>query len=134
LSLSRLWWRSWRRLCARYAVEPLAFLSQIAAGSLAAAAVTALCLVPTLHPEAADAQSQWQNRQANMGRVDPPVPLESLLQTSSPRAALLWTLPRARLLPSRPPALNAMPVPIQPADGPVRGTTGRRRAGAAAPG
>jgi anti-sigma factor RsiW len=88
--LSRMlsWWSP------RIAVQalPFRFMSQIAAGACAAAVITSLCLAPALHPSAA---------RADLGPVTgvrsslPPVPLESLLDTASPCAALLWAAPHA---------------------------------------
>jgi len=71
--------------------RPFVYLIQIMGSAIAAAAVTALFLVPALHPGAATLHDE-RNPMA-MERSEPPVPLGSLLQTTSPRAALLWTHP-----------------------------------------
>src|SRR5579862_286467 len=70
------------------------FFSQIAAGACAAAAVTAVCLVPALHPAAA--RADWRMPIREIVPSLPPVPLESLLQAASPCAALLWASPHAQ--------------------------------------
>jgi hypothetical protein len=70
---------------------PLVYLVQIVGGGLTAAAVTSLFLVTALHPAADTVRPQ--RYPASLQRSEPPVPLESLLQTASPRAALLWTAP-----------------------------------------
>jgi anti-sigma factor RsiW len=89
-------WRrllSWRPSRGVGRALPLGFLSQIATGACAAATVTALCLTPALHPAAG--HSGRRTPTASIAPALPPVPIESLLQTSSPCAALLWAAPHA---------------------------------------
>ena len=76
---------------ARCAALPVEFLQQMMGGTLAAASVTFICLFAAMHPKSLEAKS---DAPASSVRNEPPVPLESLLRDSSPRAALLWTSPR----------------------------------------
>lgn len=77
--------------------QSLGFLYQIAAGATVAAGLTALCLTPALHPGAATTDYRISGAQPLPS--PPPIPLESLLQTTSPTAALLWAAPRAHNTP-----------------------------------
>lgn len=73
----------------------LGFLTQIMGGAVVAASVTAWCLAPTLRPTpmpALDNGAPEMTLPAS-ARNEPPIPLESLLSSPAPRAALLWTLP-----------------------------------------
>ncbi|HZO91392.1 MAG TPA: zf-HC2 domain-containing protein [Chthonomonadaceae bacterium] len=82
----------------RLNVLPLEYLSQIACGALVAALLTALCLTSALHPASSGTtgpDSPARGGLITVERNEPPVPLESLLQSPSPRAALLWTAPSA---------------------------------------
>jgi anti-sigma factor RsiW len=98
---------------------PLVYFVQIVGGGLTAAAITALFLVPALHP-AAD-PSRPQSIPVGIERSNPPVPLESLLQTASPRAALLWTAPLPPVRRSNDPAPHVESTPAQqPVSSPVR--------------
>jgi hypothetical protein len=72
---------------------PFIYLVQIIGGGFTAAAMTALLLAPTLHP-AYDA-ARVRRSPVKIDRSEPPIPLGSLLQTTSPRAALLWTTPQS---------------------------------------
>ena len=67
---------------------PFPFLGQLMAGGLVAASLTVVSLFGTLHP----AQSPVSNAptQAITQQSEPPIPLEALLESPSPRAALLW--------------------------------------------
>jgi len=71
--------------------RPVVYLLQIMSSAIAAAAVTALLVFPALHPTATS--ERGERYPATFERSEPPVPLGSLLQTMSPRAALLWTQP-----------------------------------------
>jgi anti-sigma factor RsiW len=82
--------RPWSRRSGR--AFPMLYLVQIMGGALAAAAVTALFLIPALHP--ALSASSGRHITGLTERAEPPVPLSSLLQSAAPRAALLWTLPQ----------------------------------------
>ena len=79
-----------RHLRARWEALPLEFLQQMLGGTLAAASVTVICLFAAMHPKSLEAKS---DAPAGSVRNEPPVPLESLLRDSSPRAARLWTSP-----------------------------------------
>jgi hypothetical protein len=105
----------WRRL-------PFGFLRQIAGGALAAASLTALLLFSALRPAGSGlvkADVAPGHEGIAPTRNDPPVPLESLLRSPSPRAALLWTTPSVRhatfTMPAsllrRPPARQKRQVP-----------------------
>ncbi|HZP81782.1 MAG TPA: zf-HC2 domain-containing protein [Chthonomonadaceae bacterium] len=102
------------------------FLSQIMGGALVAAAVTALCLLSALQPNgfpAAAGEKAARHALLAPEHNELPVPLESLLRSPSPRAALLWTTPsprKADASASRPAALptygpHARPAPPRPA-------------------
>lgn len=79
------------------AALPFGFLTQITGGAVVAAGITALCLSATLRPAAPSARGNnggnGHSARSMAARNEPPVPLESLLRTPSPRAALLWTTP-----------------------------------------
>ncbi|HLV80069.1 MAG TPA: hypothetical protein VKT32_07280 [Chthonomonadaceae bacterium] len=125
LGLTRLGLR-WMR--ARWNALPLAFLSQVAGGALAAASLTALCLQSAAHSTAPvlDTRPAAERSLLGSNSSQAPVPLEALLQSQTPRAALIWTPPStslrtgARALPARnaAPRLNdrALPAPIAPDD------------------
>ncbi|HLJ54928.1 MAG TPA: zf-HC2 domain-containing protein [Chthonomonadaceae bacterium] len=86
-------WRERIRDCS--AGVSLDFCIQLAGGGLAAASITAILLVSALNPPPASrAPSAYEVRTLSAAeRSEPPVPLESLFQTSSPRAAMLWATP-----------------------------------------
>ncbi len=76
----------------------LEFLLQLSGGALLAASVTAVFFLTAMHapsPTSRSAAVGVENHQTFATRNDPPVPLESLLQSQAPRAALLWTAPAA---------------------------------------
>jgi hypothetical protein len=70
----------------------LRLLAQIVSSGLVAASVTALCLSSALHPAESRAQGE-RDAFSTLRHNEPPIPLESLLQSPSPRAALMWTAP-----------------------------------------
>ncbi len=97
--LARQWqsWKIWQRLQARSRALPLAFLAQIGGGAVCAVAVTSLFLLPSLHPHTSVSAHTAQLRDVQaeaMERANASVPMESLLQTPTPRAAMLWTAPQ----------------------------------------
>jgi len=88
---------------------PFPFLGQLMAGGLVAASLTMISLFGTLHPNqppVSDAPAQTITQQSQ-----PPIPLEALLESPSPRAALLWrTAPnRAKPETSRKPEPDKLP-------------------------
>jgi hypothetical protein len=90
-------WQRGIRDCCR--ALPLSFLRQLAGGALVAASVTALLLLSALHPagsSAMKAEDASARGAISATRNEPPVPLESLLRSPSPRAALLWSTPSVR--------------------------------------
>ncbi len=86
-------WRGKVRACS--ASLSFEFCMQLAGGGLAAAAVTAFALVSALNPvPAAKNLSAYEVRTISAAeRNEPPVPLESLFQSPTPRAAMLWAAP-----------------------------------------
>lgn len=94
LRRAREFWACWEAI-------PNIYLTQIAGGTLAAASLTAVFLLTALHPVEDTARTAGEIRRISATRSnEPPVPLESLLDRPSPRAAFLWTipsLPRPRL-------------------------------------
>lgn len=90
LRLARQWARS------RWQTMPFSFLTQVAGGGLVAASVTMLFLLSSLHarsPVTPRLETPEVRAALSAARNEPPVPLESLLRSPSPRAALLWTAP-----------------------------------------
>ena len=89
------------------------FATQVMGGVLVAATLTTICLLPALSfhsPVASHAHASLGHVAAP--RNEPPIPLEALLETPSPRAALLWGAPiRARFHHSSPAARPAAPRP-----------------------
>jgi hypothetical protein len=86
--------RGLRELWARWEAVPNLYLTQIAGGTLAAASLTAVFLLTALHPIEDTVHAAGEVRRINAGQVNHlPVPLESLLEQPSPRAAFLWTAP-----------------------------------------
>jgi anti-sigma factor RsiW len=84
--------RQWIRTCR--AALPNSFLTQVAGGGLVAASVTMLCLLSSLHarsPVAPRSDHPASMAAMSVMRNEPPVPLESLLRSPAPRAALLWS-------------------------------------------
>jgi hypothetical protein len=76
--------------------HPFSYLTQVAGGGLVAASVTMLVLLSSLHarsPVAPHLETPEIRAALSAARNEPPVPLESLLRSPAPRAALLWTAP-----------------------------------------
>jgi hypothetical protein len=73
------------------------FIGQVAGGAIAAAAITTCGLLVAIQPHAIRKDVQVHNRPELSANerwlTGPPVPLEALLDSPSPRAAMLWTLP-----------------------------------------
>ena len=105
-----------RGLRALLRLLPTDFLQQMAGGTMAAAAVTIICLFSALHPKPMTAR-QSAAPPASM-RSEPPVALEELLRAHSPRAASLWSSPTSAA--NRPPRPAPAPRHARPKD------TGRR--------
>ena len=99
-------WREKVRACA--GSLSFEFCMQLAGGGLAAASVTAFALISALNPApATQSLSAYEVRAITaVERNRPPVPLESLFQSSTPRAAMLWAAPAGA---ARHPALEAAP-------------------------
>ena len=97
VGVSRLWTRC--RDNARTRCKALSFdlLAQVGGGAVVAAGLTSLFLLSALHSGSGHSSPSglWADRQAreNLQRSVLPVPLEALLDTPSPRAAMLWTMP-----------------------------------------
>lgn len=102
----------------RFRTFPSAFYVQIAGGALVAGAVMALCFHSALRPIASSPTNRGLTSQIQMLRVrnELPVPLDSLLRSPTPRAALLWTTPDAPKSDRVTPAANTPP----PADSKVK--------------
>jgi hypothetical protein len=87
----------WRHLAARVRALPFTFLMQLGGSALVAASLTTICLMSALHPTASSPVRPPIALEApamsTADRNDPPVSLDWLLQSPSPRAALLWTTP-----------------------------------------
>lgn len=126
----RLTWRqriarSLRELWARWEAVPNLYLTQMVGGTLAAASLTAVFLLTALHPVGYNTHRTGEIRKmAAFHASAPPVPLESLLDRPSPRAASLWTIP-LQPRPSQPasedrPALPSSPPPAQSGPQPPR--------------
>ena len=96
---------------------PTDFLQQLAGGTMAAAAVTIICLFSALHPKNTDARQNAAPPQS--AHSEPPVALEALLRAHSPRAASLWSTPTAA--PRAPRSAPAAPRP-RPKDAGRRGS------------
>ena len=97
---------------ARWNAMPLTFFSQIASGALVAASVTVVCVFSALRPAAPIERSgvDSENTAAlHAAYNEPPVPLETLLEHPSPRAALLWTTPSSTRLRSPEPTSAVFP-------------------------
>jgi len=95
-------------------LAPLAFFTQLASGAFAAATITSICLLASLHPGSAP-KTIRANVQSALHN-EPPVPLESLLRIRSPRAAQLYAPPTrtpSALLNATQPG-NAVPQPKLP--------------------
>jgi hypothetical protein len=92
-------WRGRVQACARSL--SFEFCMQLAGGGLAAACVTAFLVVSALNPVSNEGRlSAYELRSISaIGRNEPPVPLESLFQSPSPRAAMLWAAPGRSLRP-----------------------------------
>jgi hypothetical protein len=86
----------WRERIRTYSAGiSLDFCIQLAGGGLAAASITAFLLVSALNgPPASKSLSTYEVRSISAAeRNEPPVPLESLFQAPTPRAAMLWAAP-----------------------------------------
>jgi hypothetical protein len=105
------------------------FCVQLAGGALAAAAVTAFAIVSALNPvPSSGALSAFESRSMkSMDRNEPPVPLESLLQSPAPRAAMLWAPPGRS--PRRPAAAQPRGIPRGPIPATEHNSTAPRRHG-----
>lgn len=106
------------RMRAKHRQTSFGFLSQIIGGALVAASITALCLLSALQPTGSPAASR--ERVARHALIAPernelPVPLESLLRSPAPRAALLWTTPSAHKAKESTPKPAALPTESAPA-------------------
>ncbi len=104
------WSRRWR------SALPFPFLGQLIGGGVVAASLTVFSLFSTLHPmRSAATRAQMP---VTAPQNDPPLSLEALLDSPSPRAALLWrtsnTKARPELLrkpePNKLPALRVNPM------------------------
>ena len=108
---------SWRAAMRAWSAEvSFDFCMQLAGGGLAAAAVTAFVLVSALNPpSSARRLSAYEARTMSaIERNEPPVPLESLFQSQTPRAAMLWASPgRAPRLPAAGPHAAAPEKPAR---------------------
>ena len=85
-----------RAIQTRLDAMPLTFFSQIASGALVAASLTVICVFSALRPAGqpnVTAAHPGAHAALTAAYNEPPVPLESLLENPSPRAALLWTTP-----------------------------------------
>ena len=124
--------RQWKRMQTQTRAFRMSFLAQIGSGAVLAVALTSLFLLPALHshPPVSTRTAQFIESQAQeRERADAAIPMESLLQTPTPRAALLWTNPQpgpARPKTRRPdmtaPAFpsSATPIPPSKQDTPAR--------------
>ena len=114
--------RGWRDRVRAYAeCVSFEFCMQLAGGGLAAASITAFLLVSALNPvSTAKRLSAYEYRSiSTIERYEPPVPLESLFQSATPRAAMLWAAPGRSL---QSPQSGRQ---IAPAPEPVRRSRGR---------
>ncbi len=125
LTLRQRCMRRMREAWACWESIPNLYLTQIAGGALCAASLTAVFLLTALHPIEYSAHTGRESRRVTATHSnEPPVPLESLLNRPSPRAAFLWTVPadprpRSSAEPASPPALPAPSVSTPPpADSP----------------
>ena len=88
----------WERVnnCLPFRLPAVEFFLQLSGGALLAASVTAIFFLTALHGPTRNARIAGIGADAHeafAARNDPPIPLESLLQSQAPRAALLWTSP-----------------------------------------
>src|SRR5206468_3075787 len=95
-----LGWRGRVEACARSL--SFEFCMQLAGGGLAAACITAFLVVSALNPVSNEKNlSAYELRSlSSTERNEPPVPLESLFQSPTPRAAMLWAAPGRSVRPS----------------------------------
>jgi hypothetical protein len=86
-------WRARVRACSE--TLSFEFCMQLAGGGLAAASITAFVLISALNPAPTSRNpSPYElGSVSSVGRTEPPVPLESLFQSPTPRAAMLWAAP-----------------------------------------
>ena len=116
--------RQWKRMQMQTRAFRMSFLAQIGSGAVLAVALTSLFLLPALHshPPVSARTAQFIEMQAqDRERADAAIPMESLLQTPTPRAALLWTNPQPGPMPPKTriqdmtaPALPSSPPPSKP--------------------
>jgi hypothetical protein len=85
--------RSLKQALAAWNAIPAGFFAQLAGGGLIAAALTGVFLFTALHSGAGRPASHWRAAIVPAVSSEPPVPLETLLESPAPRAALLWTSP-----------------------------------------
>lgn len=88
--------RQWKRMQMHTRALQLSFLAQLGGGAVFAVALTSFFLLPALHshpPVSARAAQMLETQAQDRERADASIPMESLLQTPTPRAALLWTNP-----------------------------------------
>ena len=95
-----MWTRYRHTILARWRTLPFDFIAQVGGGALAAVTLTSFFLLPALHsgtPEQARAALLSEKLARDSARRSAlPVPMETLLNTPSPRAAMLWTIPGRR--------------------------------------
>ncbi len=98
------WSRRWR------SALPFPFLGQLVSGGVVAASLTVFSLFSTLHP--LQPAANRSHPQMSVPQNEPPIPLEALLDSPSPRAALLWrsSNSKARSETPRKPEINKLPV------------------------
>jgi len=97
LTLGQRCFRRMRELWASSETIPNLYLTQIAGGTIAAAFLTAVFLLTALHPVEDTARTAREIHRVSTAQTnEPPVPLESLLNRPSPRAAFLWSIPSLR--------------------------------------
>jgi anti-sigma factor RsiW len=120
-------WRERVRACSTSV--SFEFCMQLAGGALAAAAVTAFAIVSALNPvPSSRTVSAFESRSITaLERNEPPVPLESLLQSPAPRAAMLWAPPGRS--PRRTPAAQSSNSPHGPIPRTGRNSAAPRRHG-----
>lgn len=73
------------------------YMQQLLSGAIVAAALTGFCFFVTLHapPQRTKTHLSETPLLPRSVQNEPPVPLSTLLQSPTPRAALLWTSPQA---------------------------------------
>ena len=107
--------RHWKRIQLQARTLPLAFMAQIGSGAVVAVTLTSFFLLSALHshpPVSARAAQMLEHQAQDRERADAAIPMEALLQTPTPRAALLWTNPQPARHRAKTPQANE-PAPIQ---------------------